>query len=132
MHTVALFGEAQKGNFRTGYYCTTLTQLSEFLGEPPSKECRGLALAVQTLLYERGVLYFRVREEGFSTPDYLSGIGLLLNGTNCPPFSAICMPGVGNSEVIEATNSLCHSRKIFLIFNEQDLYDYLTDRSPQK
>ena len=54
-HTVALFGEAGRGEFRTAYYCKTLDQLSDFLGEPPSIDSKGLDFAIQALLYERGV-----------------------------------------------------------------------------
>lgn len=127
-HTVALFGEAQKGYFRTGYYCSTLAQLSEYLGEPPSSEAKGLSYAVQALLYERGVIYFRVHEEGFSVSDYLHGLSQLENKDAVPPLTAICLPGVGNSEIIEATTPICDTYKSCLILTEKDLYDYLTFR----
>ncbi len=126
LHTIALFGEAGKGEYRTGYYCNTLAQLSEFLGEPPSRDCRGLDLAVQALLYKRHVVYFRVHEEGFSTQDYLSGLNSLENKDLFPKISAICMPGVGNCEIIQATDPVCSLYQSFLILSEKDLYDYLT------
>lgn len=129
MQIVALFGEAQKGNFRTAYRCTSLVELSEFLGEPPSKDSRGLEFAIQALLFEREVIYFRVKEEGFSTPDYLTGLKFLLDREHCPQISAICLPGVGSGEIIEATNPVCQLWKTFLILGEQDLYDYLTYHS---
>jgi hypothetical protein len=128
--TVALFGEACKGKFKTAYYCKTLDQLSEFLGEPPSSESKGLFFAIQTLLYQRGVIFFRVHEEGFSIPDYLNGLQFLENKNLFPNISAIGLPGVGSTEIIEATNSVCHLYSSFLILTEKDLYDYLTDKKP--
>lgn len=125
-YTVALFGEAGRGEFRTAYYCTTLEQLSECLGEPPSKECQGLDFAIQALLYRRGVIYFRVHEEGFSTQDYLSGLNSLENKDLFPGISAICLPGVGNFEIIQATDTICSLYRSFLILSDKDLYDYLT------
>lgn len=41
VHTIALFGEAEKGQFEYPYYCENLDQLAEFLGHPPP-ESRGL------------------------------------------------------------------------------------------
>jgi hypothetical protein len=125
-YTVALFGEAGRGEYRTAYYCKTLDQLSEFLGEPPSKDCKGLDFAIQALLYQRGVIYFRVHEEGFSTQDYLLGLNSLGNTELFPTISAICLPGVGNFEIIQASDSICSLYRSFLILTEKDLYDFLT------
>lgn len=123
--TVALFGEAGRGEFRTAYYCKTLDQLLEFLGEPPSVDCKGLDYAVQALLYKREVVYFRVHEEGFSTQDYISGLNFLENKKLFPPIAAIGLPGVGSHEIIQATNPICNLYQSFLILTEKDLYDYL-------
>ena len=126
--TIALFGEACRGEFRTAYYCKTLDQLCEFLGEPPSRDCKGLDFAVQALLYQRGVVYFRVHEEGFSTQDYLNGLNFLVNKNLFPNITALCLPGVGNEKIIEATNPVCSLYQSFLILTEKDFYDYLTCR----
>lgn len=126
--TVAMFGEAGKGEFQSAYYCRSLHQLSEFLGEPPSKDCRGLDFAIQALLFDRGVVYFRVHEEGFSTQDYLKGFSFLQNKNLFPSIAAICLPGVGNTEIIEATMPVCNIHQSFLVLTEKDLYDYLTFR----
>lgn len=128
MHTIALFGEAQKGEFQTAYYCKNLAQLCDLLGEPPSRESLGLHFAIQALMYERGVIFFRVREEGFSTHDYLFGLNFLENKDLFPHISALCLPGVGSSEIIEATEPVCALYNSILMFTEQDLYDYLTSR----
>lgn len=126
--TVALFGEANRGEFRTAYYCKSLDQLSDLLGEPPSSESKGLYFAVQALLFQREVIYFRVHEEGFSIQDYLSGLNLLENKNALPHISALCLPGVGSEEIIEATSPICSLYKSFLILTEKDLYDFLTNR----
>jgi|ERR1700722_15647114 len=128
-YTIALFGEAGRGEFRTAYYCKTLEQLSECLGEPPSIDCKGLDFAIQALLYQRGVVYFRVHEEGFSIQDYLSGLTSLENKDLFPSISALCLPGVGSSEIIQATDPICSIHRSFLILTEKDLYDFLTCHS---
>lgn len=127
-HTIALFGEAQKGDFRKAYYCETLGQLADQFGEPPSTESKGLHYAIQALLYEYGVIYFRVHEEGFSVNDYLKGLAFLESTKKIPDLTAICLPGVGNNEILEATSPICAVHNSFLIITEKDLYDYLTFR----
>lgn len=128
MYTIALFGEAQKGEFQTAYYCNNLAQLSDFLGEPPSKECQGLQFAIQALLYQRGVVFFRVREEGYSTHDYFFGLNFLERKELFPMISAVCLPGVGSAEIIDGTAPVCELHKSLLILTQRDLYDYLTNR----
>jgi hypothetical protein len=125
-HTIFLFGEAEKGDFCIPSPCRSLTQLAETFGNPP-EESLGLIYAVQALLFERELIYFRVKEEGFSTSDYMRGIRLLENKQNFQSLSAICMPGVGDSQIIEATNPICSLYHSLLITTEKDLYDYLSD-----
>ncbi len=122
---IALFGQSEKGAYRTAYYCETLPQLEECLGEPP-EDSQALHYAVQTLLYQRGLIFFRVKEEGFSREDYLLGLNFLTNRQLVPSLAAICLPGVGDSEVIEATAPVCDTHSSLLIITESDLYDYLT------
>lgn len=124
-HVVFLFGEAERGDFCTPLFCRSLPQLADTLGNPP-EESLGIFYAVQAILYQRELIYFRVKEEGFSTQDYLRGLKLLQNKEiNIEP-SAICMPGVGDEEIISAITPVCSLYKSFLITNERDLYDYLT------
>ncbi len=123
--TVFLFGEAEKGDFCTPYLCKSLPQLADTFGNPP-EESLGLAYAVQTLLYERELIYFRVQEEGFSRQDYMKGIKLLQNKEIPLALSAIYLPGVGDVEILDAGSSICHIYKTFLVINQKDLYDYLT------
>ncbi len=125
---IALFGEAGKGEFRTAYYCETLPQLEQCLGQPP-EDTHGLHYAVQTLLYNKGLIFFRVKEEGFSREDYLLGLSFLMNRKLVPNLTAVCLPGVGDREVIEATEPICSTHNSLLILKEADLYDYLTSFS---
>jgi len=126
-YTVFLFGEAEKGDFCAPLLLKSLPQLAETCGNPPP-ESLGIFYAVQALLYERELIYFRVKEEGFSISDYMRGLKLLENQNLFYNLAAICMPGVGDEEVIEASSSICLLRKSFLITTEKDLYDFLTHR----
>ncbi|MBB65378.1 MAG: hypothetical protein CMO81_09975 [Waddliaceae bacterium] len=125
-HTVALFGEAERGDFRTAYFCESLPQLVDTLGHPP-EDSMGLYYAVQALMYQRNLIFFRVPEEGYSRQDYLLGLRFLQNRDLIPKLSAICLPGVGDTEIIEATTPVCDIYNSLLILGENDLYDLLTD-----
>ncbi len=127
-YTVALFGEAGKGEFRQAYFCRSLPQLFEAFGNPPS-DSQGLRCAIQALFYEREILFFRVKEEGFSLPDYLAGLHALENKKIFSSLTALCLPGVGDPEIIQAAASICLLHKSLLVTTERDLYDYLTARS---
>ncbi len=124
-HTIFLFGEAEKGDYCIPCLCQSLPQLSDLLGNPPG-ESKGILYAVQALMYGRDLLFFRVKEEGFSTQDYMKGLKLLQNQEVSHSLSAICMPGMGNATIIDATQAICYLYKSFLIIEEKDLYDYLT------
>lgn len=124
-HTIFLFGEAEKGAFCTPLRLKSLPELAETCGNPPP-ESLGILYAVQALLYERELIYFRVKEEGFSISDYMRGIKLLQNSTLFDNLAAICMPGVGDEEIIDLSTNVCSLHKSFLITGEKDLYDFLT------
>lgn len=123
---IALFGEAEKGELRTAYLCQSLEELSNFLGNPP-RESHGLYMAVQLLLHNYHIIYFRVREEGYSLADYKDGLRLLQDKPRNLGVSALCLPGVGQSEIIEESARICLALHSLLIMSEKDLYDYLTD-----
>ena len=124
-HTIFLFGEAEKGEFCTPFACKTLPQLADTFGNPPEQSL-GLLYAVQALMFERELIYFRVKEEGFSISDYMRGIRLLEKREAFQDLAAICMPGVGDAEIIDATSPICTLHRSLLITTEKDLYDYLT------
>ena len=121
--TIALFGEAEKGAYHTPHLLSKLPQLVDLLGNPPN-ESEGLFFAVQAILYNRDLIYFRVAEEGFSHVDYFCGLKYLANQKQ--KLHALCLPGVGDPEILAATQNICHLCKSTLITNQKDLYDYLT------
>lgn len=120
--TIALFGESEKGAYKTPHKLNHLPQLLDLLGNPP-QESLGLFFAVQAILYNRELLFFRVAEEGFSKIDYMSGMKQL---TKMPPIHALCLPGVGDPEILSLSEEICHLHKSFLITSQKDLYDFLT------
>jgi hypothetical protein len=124
-HTIALFGEAEKGDFHSLLFFSYLPLLAETLGHPPEGS-HGLHLAIQTLMFKREIIYIRVKEEGFSIRDYMQGLQLLKQADNIKKLSAICMPGVGNGEIINQAVALCAQFHCVLMTTERDFYDYLT------
>lgn len=125
-YTIAMFGEAEKGSFRTSYFCQNLLQLVDYLGHPPA-DSRGLHYAVQALLFQHNIIFFRVEEEGFSYQDYFLGLRLLEKKQLLSDICAICLPGVGDTEIIEAATPICQVHHSIIVTTEPDLYDYLTE-----
>lgn len=123
-HTVVLFGEAEKGQFHKPHRVKGLGQLVDFFGNPPA-ESEGLFFAIQALLYKRELVYFRVSEEGFSAPDYYLGFKCLEDKDQFQQIHALCMPGVGDEKILEASERVREIHKTFLITNQKDLFDYL-------
>lgn len=124
IYTIALFGEAEKGEYHYPYFCHSLSQLVDYFGNPP-EQSRGLFYAIQALLYQRQLIFFRVQEEGFSLSDYLAAVSLLKNHKFETDITAFCLPGVGNTEILEAVAPVCREYHSFLITSEADFYDYL-------
>ncbi len=123
--TIALFGEAERGRLHEGVFCETLPQLIDIFGQPPPSS-QGLILAIQSLLYGRQLIYFRVREEGFSSEDYFEGIDQIEKSEWASRVSAFAIPGVGDSTIIHAIIPLCAIYHSILITTQADLHDYLT------
>ena len=124
-HVVALFGEAEKGQFHVPYLLREMPQLIDVLGNPPP-ESEGLFFAIQALLFQRELIYFRVESEGFDLVKYQHGIKLLEDREKVKMLHAICLPGVGDEKIIDATKRLCEIHNSILIATQKDLYDYLT------
>lgn len=124
-HTLALFGEAEKGQFSQPISISSMSELVDSLGHPP-EESEGISCAIQALLHECELIYFRVQEEGFSAKDYFRGLHTLEHIAPQKPIHAICMPGVGDSDIIEASYTLSERHNTLLVTKERDLYDYLT------
>lgn len=123
--TVALFGASEKGDFQIAYHCHRVEQLADLLGHPPPYS-RGIYMGIQALMYQRNVIYIRVREEGFSFQDYYKGLRLLTSQGTVRELAALGIPGVGDSALLEATTAICGIYDSILITSEDDLYDYLT------
>lgn len=123
---VALFGEAEKGAFKTPTVCRTVPQLLELFGHPP-RHSDGIFFAIQALMYHHLLLFLRVHEEGFSQDDYFAGLNLLRKSAIVPQISALCLPGVGDEEIIQAILPVCAVHHSIVIMSEADLYDYLTN-----
>lgn len=123
-YTIALFGEAEKGEFQIAHRCHSVEQLLDCCGNPPPYS-RGIYYAVQALLYEQQLIFFRVKEEGFSYRDYLLGLDILKKLAPLTRLSAICLPGVGDTDILSAIIPICTLHHSLLITNEADLYDYL-------
>ena len=124
-HIIAAFGEAEKGQFQKPYSCNYLEQLIDYFGNPP-EESLGLHFAIQVVLYEWDLIFFRVEEEGFSKKDYFTGLAHLSDKTIAPHLDAICLPGVGDPSIIHATDPICSLHQNLLITTEKDLFDYLS------
>lgn len=123
--TVALFGESERGEYGRPHYLRSVEELAEKLGQPPADSI-GLHFAIRTLLYKQNLLFFRVEEEGYSLEDYLLGFDLIRSKAVGPQPTALCLPGVGDAEIIDASSRICLLHRSLLLFTESDLYDYLT------
>ncbi len=123
--TVAMFGEAERGQFHIPYSCDSMAELLDTFGNPPH-ETQGLFFATQALLYKWNLIFIRVKEEGFSRRDYLLGLKYLEDHKRVRKLHALFLPGVGDAGIIKATEGICSYHKSILITTEQDLYDYLS------
>ena len=124
--TIALFGEAERGEYGLPHYLRSVAELADRLGNPP-QDSYGMPFAIRSLLFDQHILFFRVEEEGYSLEDYLIGFDALRAQPNPQP-AALCLPGVGDDEIIDASCRICSVHQALLLFTEADLYDYLTNR----
>lgn len=122
---IFIFGEAEKGDICAPLRFHSLKDLFNTLGQPP-KESRGIDYAVQALLFKRELIFFRVQEEGFSFEEYMRGVKLLYKEGKQMNLSAIFVPGVGDTQIIDTLFPICKKIKSLLVFSEKDLYDFLT------
>lgn len=129
--TIFLFGEAERGEYCTPHLCRSLPQLADLFGNPPT-ETLGISYAIQSLLFNRDIVFFRVKEEGFSIQDYRKGLRLLQIKAAIPLLSAIYIPGIGDLDLIEEVAQVCHIHNSLLVITDKDLYDYLTCFPNQK
>ncbi len=123
-YKVALFGEAGQGEIAKPMHFQSVCQLAQTLGHPP-EDSLGIHCAVQALMHQREIFFFRVEEEGFSEKDYLKGLNNIRKHL-IEEIIAIGLPGVGNHRIIESCAKICRQHRRLLITTEKDLYDYLT------
>lgn len=124
---IALLGESEKGRLHYPYFCKNLIQLQNFLGNPP-EESQGLDFAIQALMYERDVIYFRVQEEGFNVKDYIKSFEIIKDKTKVKKLDAICIPGLSDKEIILKLARVCKSHSSIIITTQKDLFDYLLSK----
>jgi len=130
IYKIALFGEAEKGEFGKPLHFQSITDLAQVLGNPP-EDSQGLYFAIQALMYEREIFFIRVKEEGYSEKDYFLGLKAL---EKCiiKEVAAVGLPGVGDEKIIDIGASICEMHKRILLTTEKDLYDYLTSITKNK
>ncbi len=120
---IAFFGESEKGRFHYPYFCYSLYQLADTFGNPPD-DSLGLTFAIQAIMYEREIIFFRVQEEGFSIDDYMKGFEALKDTNKIKQLCAICLPKVGDHIIIDSLYPICQLHKSLIITTQKDLFDY--------
>ena len=123
---IFLFGEAEKAKSCQPLAIGSLADLSEKVGNFSTSGGQGLDCAVQILLFNHELIFYPVREEGFSPEDYFRGIEFLEKEGKTMQLCAVSLPGVGDPQIIDALMPICQREKLLLILCESDLYDYLT------
>ncbi|MBM3200844.1 MAG: hypothetical protein FJZ56_00360 [Chlamydiae bacterium] len=122
---ISIFGVAEHGSLYEHISVKCLNDLLLTLGQPQDGSL-AIEIAIQSLLYEREVLFYRVQEEGYESDAYLKGLYSLKNKSGSLLPSAIALPGVSSQEIIDEAVMICKKQSSFLIMNQKDLYDFLT------
>ena len=113
---IAIFGESKAGEFNKLFSIKTLPDLATHLGEPTETGV-AIHMAIQALLCKQQLLFYKVREEGGHSDQYLPGFKLIKTA-----ITAIALPGVSSPTLLESAKRLAP----LLILTEQDLYDFMT------
>jgi hypothetical protein len=122
--SILIFGESKRGEFLKLFQINTLPDLSTFLGEPTTSGI-GIHMAIQSLLFEKSVLFIKVGEEGYDIDHYSLGFKEIDNNPHLL-IDAIALPGVGSNEILKKASLLAKKKKALLILREKDLYDFIT------
>ncbi|PCI77823.1 hypothetical protein COB21_02380 [Candidatus Aerophobetes bacterium] len=122
---IALFGEAQRGNFSRLVTLHTLEKLHDTFGMPPPLS-KGIWLSIQLLMQNEIIYFYRIEEEGFSYPHYHEGLKLLDSQQTQYPLKALCMPGLGDRIMVGKATEFCKKHSIIFLCTEEDFYDYVT------
>jgi hypothetical protein len=124
MKLIALFAESEKGHYERGVLISTPAELLQMFGHPP-REGQGMLFAIQALHYQQPLLFFRVKDEGFSTPDYRGGLHWMEENVESQQLGAICAPGVGSHDILNPLFEFSLRSKALLLTTERDFYDFI-------
>lgn len=128
---IAIFGEAEIGSFKSLITLNSIPELTDKLGRPTKKGI-GIHMAIQAILYDREILYYRIpNEEEPSCKEYLHGLNLLGRSTFINPLVAIALPAVNHRDILYRAKHLCHHCKILFLPNERDLYNFISYENSQ-
>lgn len=122
---VTIFGESEKGPLGVLLSVDSLPFLAESFGSPTENSV-GIHLAIQTLMSDKIVLFYRVTEEGVDKNEYARGLKLL-EGLDLPALAALALPGIGDLEIQHLAKNVCKLKHSILIVNERDFYDLMTN-----
>lgn len=122
--SIVIFGESTKGEFLNLFPIRTLPDLSTFLGGPTSSGI-GIHMAIQSLLFEKEVLFIKVFEEGYDLDHYSLGLKEIDRNPDLL-IDAIALPGAGSNEIVKKASLLAKKKKAFIVLTEKDLYDFMT------
>ena len=127
--TILIFGESKEGQFQKLLFINSLPKLATILGEPTETGI-GVHIAIQAMLYNLEVLFYKVKEEGSDEDAYLQGFRLIEKEAPSLILGAIALPGASTPKILEIANSLCDLHNSLILSNERDLYDYITRNRP--
>jgi len=124
---IALLGESEIGKFHHPYFFRSLEHLATTLGNPPLNS-QGIDFAIQAIMYERDVIFFRVEEEGYSLDDYMKSLKIIKNKKLIKKLDAICIPGLSDKKIISKIDPICKFHRSIIITTQKDLFDYLLSK----
>lgn len=119
---IAIFGQSEKALPWSLSEIRSLPELIDKVGHPPADSC-GLIIAIQSLMYEKEVLYYCVAEEGLDPEDYQRGLTDLLSRPKHYNLEAIALPGVSDPLILEEAKKVAKVHPCSLIIGEKDLFD---------
>jgi hypothetical protein len=125
--TIAIFGESKEGPLHTFIHLRSLPHIVESFGNP-TETGLGIHLAIQALLFQREVLFYRLEEEGFQKDTYELGCHLLEKHPKKEELTAIALPGVGDTLILSFAQKVAAPIGALLLITAKDLYDFTTQR----
>lgn len=111
---VICFGESATGSLSEGYLINSLPQLFDLLGSPPPNSL-GIFQAIRLLIIRHPLLFFRVRKENCSTPDYLRALSIVDQCTFKERFLGFSLPEVDNRHILDPFLAFCRRESLFFM-----------------